>query len=426
MIRINQKSNPLPFMKTSQSIASWLSAALVAVSALTAHAQLVIPGADGSDGTLFPLETNVVIDLSQAVTGAWDQASPVPSKGVYDPTNWVVVFKYRNVVIPQGFTVRFTNHPSRAPVVWLVQNNANIDGVVDVSGSINTNTVDGLSQPGPGGFRGGSAALASSLPGPGLGSGGGYLADGQNNYGSSRILPLIGGSGGSGFTGTPKDYTGGSGGGAILIAAQRTITVNGSILANGGPVVNANIALGGAGGAIKLIGNQVSGAGSLQALGTTGRALAGDGRIRIETPSISQSLSINPPTVAVQPSNPVEIVPSATAPAARILSFVGSPAPVEPLGGLGNSGTDLVLTNSTPIDLLIETRNMPTNSQVLAILRAKNNYTDATRFPSIVGNSASFSARATYLSGNASIATWRVFTNMPIGHFTVQVRAVTP
>ena len=218
---------------------------------------------------------------------------------------------------------------------------------------------------------------------------------------------------------------GGSGGGAILIAAQRTITVNGSVLANGA-IVNPNLAYGGAGGAIRLIANQVSGAGSLQALATVGRPAAGKGRIRIETPSISQSLDINPPTVAVQPSNPVEIVAPATAPAARLLSFAGTSAPTEPLAGLGNSGTDLVLTNSTPIDLLIETRNMPTNSQVLAILRAKNNYTDATRFPSIVGNSASFSARATYLSGNASIATWRVFTNMPIGHFTVQVRAVTP
>lgn len=197
-------------MKTSQSIAAWLSAALLAVSALTAHAQLVIPGADGSDGTLFPLETNVVIDLSQAVTGAWDQASPVPSKGVYDPTNWVVVFKYRNVVIPQGFTVRFTNHPSRAPVVWLVQNNANIDGVVDVSGSINSNTVDGLSQPGPGGFRGGRAEIPGFLAGSGLGPGGEFQKDGLFNYGSSRILPIIGGSGGSGSQGTAAGNTGGS------------------------------------------------------------------------------------------------------------------------------------------------------------------------------------------------------------------------
>ena len=80
-------------------------------------------GSDGSDGALV-VSANLTIDLSEAASGpgiAWDTPSPVPGKGVYDPDQWAVVFKYSSVTINANRTVTFVNHPSNAPVVWLVE-----------------------------------------------------------------------------------------------------------------------------------------------------------------------------------------------------------------------------------------------------------------------------------------------------------------
>src|SRR5687768_18467177 len=73
-----------------------------------------------TDGKLEVTSTEHVVDLSQASTGAWDQPGQTPGKGVYDPVKWAVVFKYDSVSIAEGSTVRFLNHPSCAPVVWIV------------------------------------------------------------------------------------------------------------------------------------------------------------------------------------------------------------------------------------------------------------------------------------------------------------------
>jgi hypothetical protein len=64
---------------------------------LPAHADLTIPGADGSDGTFAPT-ANVTVDLSLAPTAGWDSIGS--GNGVYDPDKWAVVFKYASVSIP--------------------------------------------------------------------------------------------------------------------------------------------------------------------------------------------------------------------------------------------------------------------------------------------------------------------------------------
>lgn len=395
-------------MKIQTCLLSLLCAVAFAPAA---KAQLTIPGSDGSDGTFFPLETNVVIDLSQAVPGTWNQPSSQPGKGVYDANKWVIVFKYRNIVIPQGYTVTFKNHPSRAPVIWLATNNVNIDGVVDLSGQLLES--NGLREPGPGGFRGGANTQVGLLRGAGFGPGGGFDVVANSAYGNARLLPLIGGSGGSGYTGSTPDYIGGSGGGAILIAAGRTITINGLIRANGA-AVNTALSYSGSGGGIRVVASQVSGNGSLQAL-----SAANPGRIRVETPSISQSLNINPPTVAVLPSSPVEVVQSDSAPAVRLLSVGGIGSPVEPVAELGNSAPDIISTNSTPVPVLVESRNLPTNSTVTVTFKPKH--------PSAANAaSAVININARYLSGDVGSATWGVTNSLPLGHFMVQIRAVTP
>src|SRR4029077_18821628 len=113
--------------------------ALVALSlaafAPSSFAQpLTIPGADGSDGALI-VTANTNIDLSLAVTGVWSNNNAGNfGKGIYDPDKWAVVFKYSSVNIANGATVTFSNHPTHAPVVWLVSSNVTIDGTLSLDG----------------------------------------------------------------------------------------------------------------------------------------------------------------------------------------------------------------------------------------------------------------------------------------------------
>jgi hypothetical protein len=109
-------------MKTlplSTLLLMWITTPLV-------QADLVIPS-DGSDGVFNPT-ANVEIALSQAVPGAWNSSNSAnPGKGVYDSAKWAVVFKYASIDIPVGVTITFKNHPTHAPVVWLVQGSVTIN-----------------------------------------------------------------------------------------------------------------------------------------------------------------------------------------------------------------------------------------------------------------------------------------------------------
>lgn len=217
-----------------------IKAALILAAAMAAFvpslfAQLNIPS-DGSDGALV-ISSDTVIDLSQAVTGNWtNNNSANAGKGIYDPNKWAVVFKYSSVTIAPNATVTFVNHPTHAPVVWLVTNDVTINGTLSLDGQNGTSNPVNLPEPGPGGFRGG----VGNHPGFGSGSGfgpGGYYGDygdysTGHSYGNLQIVPLIGGSGGSGY----QDQSGGAGGGAILVAASGTISVNGYCHAYGGDV----------------------------------------------------------------------------------------------------------------------------------------------------------------------------------------------
>src|ERR1035441_9659321 len=112
-------------------------------------AQLNIPS-DGSDGALV-ISSDTVIDLSQAVTGNWTNNNTANAgKGVYDPAKWAVVFKYSSVNIANGATLTFTNHPTHAPVVWLVANDVTINGTLSLDGQAIGLTYSDEAVPGPG------------------------------------------------------------------------------------------------------------------------------------------------------------------------------------------------------------------------------------------------------------------------------------
>lgn len=257
-------------------------AALAVIGVQITSAAINIPS-DGSDGALV-ITHNTVIDLSQAVTGNWnDNNGANAGLGIYDSNKWAVVFKYSSITIDSGATVTFKNHPSRAPVVWLVQGDAEINGTVNLSGE------DGklspwLAEPGPGGFRSGMRWYHDSVRGSaGFGPGGGATTVGPNNYGGAgsygalggygtitygnpSLIPLIGGSGGAGYSFAESISGGpGAGGGAILIAVGQDLTISGSIVAKGG---NAErYSSGGSGGGIRLVADSLAGAGSVKTMG---------------------------------------------------------------------------------------------------------------------------------------------------------------
>ena len=373
------------------------------------QAVIDIPGADGSDGEFAPTE-NIEIDLSLATTSAWNIPNEEASgNGVYDAEKWAVVFKYSSVNIPEGVTVTFKNHPSFAPVVWLVGGDVVINGTVDVGAKVAHQP-----EPGPGGFHGGLPAGTQLLDGIGIGPGakghrshGGYSTAGASGddrvYGNSQILPLIGGSGGSGS----GSLIGMGGGGAILIAGTSQINISGSILAN-----SERHHFEGSGGAIRLICDQLNGTGQLQALSLEH---GGQGRIRLEANTFTNSLNVNPFTKVVQPDNPVLIWPRDTAPTARIVSIGGQTAPIDPryINAYDTADPDVKLNTPDPVDVVIETTNAePTGTTVQLFLKP------------IRGQDSVLDAQ--FISGDVTLSTWTVAgVNLPQGAYVLQVRAVT-
>ena len=377
---------------------------------LAAQAQLTIPS-DGSDGAFAPV-ANVEIDLGLATTALWN--APGSGNGVYDAEKWAVVFKYSSVNIPAGVKVTFKNHPTYAPVVWLVQGNVTIAGELNLDGKPGTtNTVEALTppEPGPGGFRG--AAYGPLGNGFGYGPGGvftngnifGSIARYASVYGNPQIIPLIGGSGAGTRTNTAS---GSAGGGAIAIFAANQVSVNGAISSLGG---NANATVG-SGGAVKIVANSVVGSGSILCV-TAGTINQGEnaGRIRIETSSLAPTMQTSPETIGVPPANPPVIWPAANAPIAKVISVDAVNAPVDPRAPLV-AGADVAIQNSNQVAILIETQNFPIEGVVQLNITPK------------FGNRTTLNA--TRLSGDITSATWRVQTTLPQGFVTLQARATQP
>jgi hypothetical protein len=92
-------------MATSKNYITVLLAAALFTRAV---GDIVVPGANGTDGVL-NITANTVIDLSRAVTAAWDSDNSANAgKGVYDASKWAVVFKHSSVTIRSDATVTFS------------------------------------------------------------------------------------------------------------------------------------------------------------------------------------------------------------------------------------------------------------------------------------------------------------------------------
>ena len=349
-----------------------LTAALALLTLFAPRAQALDVGSDGLSGTFNPV-SSVQIDLSLAITG--DLSTPGNVNGVYDPVRWAVIFKYASVNIPAGVTVTFKNHPSGAPVVWLVQGNTTINGLVSLDGSA-SNSLLQQSPGGPGGFAGGKGPYYTVPAGAGSGPGGGQLAGTKSGsygtlantsssgiYGSPEIFPLVGGSGGAG--GNNSTWSGTGGGGAILLACNGIISLGATsttqIQANGtGSYCGA-----GSGGAIRLLATSISGAGFLLAVGGPGNGSSGGlGRIRVEANSMTIPAGSSPAYSVVSPlTGSEQIFPPISAPTIRVSAINGIPVSATP-NGEQTIPTDINLTVQAPVQVDLISANVPSGSAV--------------------------------------------------------------
>jgi len=400
-----------------------------------AWAQISLPEANGQDGAFEP-NSNIEVDLSLAVTadpGQWVSTSS-SSEGVYDADEWAVIFRYSSVTIPNNVTVTFKNHPSGAPVIWLVNGDVTIEGTVSLNGASGhgDGSTPALSEPGPGGFHGGRGATSSSPASSGLGPGGGKLREDSSVnqssgsyatvgnspqgpdfegavYGNAAIIPLIGGSGGSGSN-SASWGGGGAGGGAILIAATDGILLNGLIRALGGNRPHSQGGGSGSGGAIRLVADDVSGSGMLRAIGGN-NGTGGNGRIRVESNSLELADLGEPPFSYFQLTDPPEITRSASLPAIRPTTLGGQPVPVEPTNRL-NPPPDVQLSEAGTATLLLEGRNIAAEWLV------------SVQVVPMVGQPVDYTAD--FVSSDGDTSQWSVEIDLSQGFSTIQARADAP
>jgi hypothetical protein len=350
-----------------------------------------------------------------------------------------VVFKYASVTVSNGATLTFANHPSRAPVVWLVNGNVTINGTVSLNGQ-DYEGIPYLAEPGPGGFRGGTGRYISSIAasagfGPGggnrqpgtMGYAGSYGSSGwggSTSYGNPSLLPLIGGSGGGGedenFNGA-WNISGGAGGGAILIACADTLTVGGAVTANGGAGYqdHGRESGGGSGGGIRLVADTLRGGGQIKAIGGGKSYYGGQGRIRIERATNASSLVITPDQPSVVPleegATPLIWLPD-DGPRVRIVSIGNQVPPADPRAAFGAQGADVTLPQASSSQVEIETTNVEQASAVRVRVtpRANGNFTET------------WASTNWVVSTNPLVVRW--IANVPVnsGYSAVQVRVVRP
>ena len=411
-----------------------LALTLLAAAAPWSHAAISVPGANGTDGAL-NITANTEIDLAQAVPAQWDANNSANlGKGVYDATQWAVVFKYTSVNIAAGATVTFKNHPTHAPVVWLVSGDVTIAGAVSLDGQ-QGQAFPNHAEPGPGGFRGGMEADSSVGNGSGFGPGGGQRGDWsaagsygtlggtRNNgnqaplYGNPSLIPLLGGSGGGAHNGRSdgQRWGGGAGGGAMLIAATGTVTINGEVRANGGYGRTA----GGSGGGIRIVATTLAGTGQLNAKGNAYADwnVGGQGRIRLERVANTNTIATvpSPSVVPLTDGTAALLWPPATAPKVEIVSIGGVAVPADPKASFGTYGADVSVAQGSTTTVVVRTTNVEATSQV---------FVRATPRPG--ASAPEVAATGTPISATPLVVEWTASLPVVTGYSAVQVRVVRP
>jgi len=437
-------------------MSKWSSITKVALAVSLAFASAISAaynsGSTGADGAFNP-------SLSQSVQ--------IPPSGI---------FNYTSVNIPAGVTITYTKNAANTPVTILASGNVTIAGIIDVGATIIAGDigipgvggpgaydggrggpvsgdasfwVNGLTGPnvgragvGPGGGTPGKVVKPSSIYGIAISAGGGgafgtapAAASGECvptpglTYGNLSLQPLIGGSGGGGGDGGSalSGSGGGGGGGAILIASSGTISVTGSILANGGIPVSSTVngrgsqGGGGSGGAIRLVATTISGNGTISAVGGSypgeqfqntvgtayyvcsnqagGKQNGGAGRIRLEAEVNSRTAATSPAYGSDVPG--LLFIPGGT-PTLNIVSVAGVAVPANPTGL-----ADIILQTATnPVTVAFATKGVTVGSTITLTL-----------MPPIGAGTTATSAATTGTVDNATAA---VSIDLPGGNSILQ------
>lgn len=351
-------------------------------------------GSDGRDGVFEPT-TSIVVDMSDHPTG---------------------IYHYTRVNIPAGVNVTFKPNARNTPVIWLVQTECLVRGVVDVSG------LEGLPSqlggfgglPGPGGFGGGSGGRdGDNGPSEGSGPGGGRPGtdsfSGKYDYGNPFLLPLLGGSGGAG--GHYGVGGGGGGGGAILIAANELIEIAGSLKSKGGagfgyPIFPGGVGGGGSGGAIRLVTSRLAGNGGISTQG--GQPGGSYGRVRID--ALEDRLISGVDSQVSRGFNSIIIQPAGLAPKVTILSLAGVNVVEDPQGRLASPDVVLPAQVDGRLAVVVRCENLPLGSEVTVDAKP------------VSGLGARAVGRNTVGKIESSTATLTL--NLPRGVGTIMARAV--
>lgn len=308
----------------------FLLAYLVCALPLLAQAQFN-SGSTGADGAL---------DLSTCPTSLCEVQ--LPDSGILN---------YTTVNVPSNKTLGFKKNSRNTPIIMLAQGNVIIAGAIQISAN---NSFNVTREPGPGGFFGGASQQNGFGPG-----GGRYDPTGSDTnkgrwVGSFSLIPIIGGSGGAGISGA-----GGGGGGAIVIASSTTITLSGSISANGG----GSSAKCGSGGAIRLVGNTINVSGNISAICSVASDTLTNGVIRFEAPPGQLFFTGSSfPIPVISQINPV-IIPTVV-PTLRIASIGGFAVPSYSAGQLNTADLILPVQLPDPISLVIQAGNVPVGTEI--------------------------------------------------------------
>ena len=207
----------------------------------------------------------------------------------------------------------------------------------------------------------------------------------------------------------------------MLIAAAGTLSISGGIHANGGGVTNnSQFAGGGSGGGIRLVAENLSGSGILQATGGSGSSNPGGlGRIRLERTTNSFAGTLVPTGPSV-----VELAPGATptiwlptnGPTVRIVSIEGKSAPADPRAEFGAIGADIVLPQVTNVTVVVETTVAEDASTVTVRATPRSNGDFSERVASLTQ----------VVSEDPKVIRWTANVPVSDGYAAIQVKVVRP
>lgn len=280
--------------------------AFVVAVAMTALLAVQAPGAydagsDGSDGDFAPVKGAAPWDEDGdgIVTLRPNEIIQVSDGRTIDALNGI--FNWTNVVIPSDVTVvferdRLTSASINAPVIWRAQTTISVAGTLNLNGK----------------FRGGLTSGAGA-PGGWDGSFNGAVYMGHSDtgahVGSELGFPLAGGTGDQDAIGV----NGSGGGGCILLAADESVSITGSITARGADNTQGFNA-GGGPGAVRVVSDAIHFSGTINTMNGQG-GFGGQqdyGPVRFESyeitgnGSITGDFTVGPPGKVLYESDPSE------------------------------------------------------------------------------------------------------------------------